>query len=606
MTQCLICGTEPSMLSPLYCLTCYIPIPQRGSDSTKIKPSDRQERMHVASEWVKSVKIQNEKSKQLLEDFGLEMISFKQLPYAMLAIGLEKLHFLSVEYNLAEAELYIDRAYLLSENYGDTELTNFAQYSYRIKNLRYGILSSNEELIYNKDFGYASLKNYLTLQLSNLFGGNYVQLEALNEIKDEVTSKLKKLTVKFTTSKRLTKDDNIELEELVSVQVLIIQIEIVQSKATLSDEVIDEIRKLGNFVVLAGELGKKDDPMYYASILRDYIQFSTGILWNPVSLSENDLDKTQLLVIQLKSIVDQWSPILPAQAWLHLSLARIFTILNYNSKWSNSLSPDNLQQFLENELIPPYDQYLDYILAEGLISEGKRKEALQQLFKLLNRDDLIEEIKEIGSKLAQKVLLENDGIYLGIPHKNLIDVLEAIVIQEDKIDHQTIAEQLASGSSLLEINSTQLIKFHNSSKVFPELVSVDGEVLENIMYSSLPNLQINQTILTVGSSYYRDVHWQTPFTSVKKRMNGIRNDIFIIIAKSNNESFRFMFQADTIPLNETETEIIIGTPKYYHLIGVSYENKEPDLILKTLSTILTDPESIDLILIYSLFFLSGK
>ncbi|RMG33528.1 MAG: hypothetical protein D6732_12115 [Methanobacteriota archaeon] len=626
MDVCLACGRPSGVEQPTYCQFCFIPIPVAKVP----KKEGYEERVQFREVFADKVIGDEPDAREFLFALGLEKMDRPSVAVALSALGMEKMHFLSSEYNWKEAERLIDFGYALAQRTGEEWAIRKTTLRLAQQEIRAGFLEKamkHLQQIRGTDLG-LELQTYgPPEQLATIFDN--LEIEAtLNLLKsfmkektnpdlDRAVSHMFSLMEKDIQQLIAKKDHKSffqglqdsafsvpRLDRLCFVQSLMIQQEIAASESTFSTQTIEKLHTLGKFVILLGEMSPKDDPTFYAPQLREYIQMFNGVMWYEEPLVETDLDLTQRTILQGHATILQWKDLIPPQFWLPLRPSRFIEIFFRNMKWAKILNPSKFYEPWLNRLPKEIRPYGEYMIAEGMLRSGRLEEGMERIDKLRQAQELPEDLRPMIDELLQKTILEAEGIFLDAAFQKRVDGTEVTlsVVRDLKTDDLTVRMETFGGEfDVPKFDRLLRLPLKEAEEIMPRHIAIAGEVLENIIYSTPhhDNQTLNQTIFTVGTWYYRDVHWQTPFTNAGKQYDGVRNDVIVFRLWQEDQELSLMFEAGKIPVEENTTLIRIGTPSLYHLRGI-LGDFPPEKILEWIDLLIQNPEKFKHIDIYTL------
>ncbi len=626
MDSCLACGRPPGEEQPTFCQFCFIPVPL--TELPKVEGyEEREEFRKVFAEKV----INGEPDAQnFLTALGLEKMDLASAAVALSALGMEKMHFLSSEYNWKDAERLIDFGYALAVQTGQDWAIRKTTLRLAQQEIRSGHLERAKTHlleIRGDDLG-LDLESYgpperlvkvfdnldieATLNLLKAFMNENVDSgleKAVDHIFDLMERDIKRLIAEkshksFFQGLQDSAFSVPRLDRLCFVQSLLVQQAIVESTSHFTDHVIRQLHVLGKFVILLGEMSPKDDTTFYAPQLREYIQMFNGIMWYEQPLAETDLDLTQRAILQGHAIVLQWNDLLPPQFWLPLRPSRFIEIFFRNMKWTEMLDPSKFYLPWLDRLPKEIRPYGEYMVSEGMLRSGRFEEGIAKINALREAQDLPDDLKPMVDELLQKTVLEAEGIFLDAPFQKRVDGTEVTlaVVKDIKTDDLTVRLETFGGNfDVPQFDRLLRLPLKEVEEIMPRHIAIAGEVVENIIYSTphQENQTLNQTIFTVGTWYYRDVHWQTPFTNAGKQYDGVRNDVIVFRLWIDSQELSLLFEAGRIPIEEGPNIIRIGTPSLYHLRGILGE-MPPETILEWIDRLIQTPEKFKHIDIYTL------
>ncbi len=627
MGKCLACFRKTGDKQPGYCTYCFLPVPFQENVPNK---NGYEKRRKFRDVFANKIMQNDPDAVGFLYAAGLDRMDLASAAVALSAIGMEKMHFLSSEYNWDEAEKLVDFGFALATQTNQDWAIRKTTLRLAQQEIRAGYWNEAENhlrQLFKNDLGldldsygpperladiFDNLEIAATFNLLNGFLNKVPVADvgkAVDHMYDLMEEQVNQLIVaKERKSFYMGLHDSAfkypRIDRLVSIQFLIVQEKIVRSREHFSDEVIHELHKLGKFVILLGEISPTDDPTFFAAGLRDYIQLFEGIMWYPEALHDNDLDLTQRTILQGHAIVLQWKDLLPPQYWLPLHPSRFMEIFYRNMKWTKILDPSRFIDKWFAQLPKELKSYGEYMVAESQIRSGRIEEGLNLLKSILSKEDCPDLLRQMVEELMQTAILEADGIFLDQPYQKRVDGTEVTlsIAKGMATDDLTIKlEALGGEFEVPEFDRLMRLPLKEEEEVMPKHISIAGEILEAIVYNTpnSPNQTLNQSIFTVGTWYYRDVHWQTPFTNYSKQYDGIRNDVLLFRLWKDGKELSLLFEAGRVPVEETSTKIRIGTPSLYHLRGI-LGNLPPEEILEWIDILIQNPEGFEHIDIYSL------
>lgn len=626
MDTCVACNRLSGEEQPTFCQFCFIPIPLREIPERE----GYEERQKFRDVFAEKVLRGEPDAKEFLYALGLEKMDLPSVAVALSALGMEKMHFLSSEYNWKEAERLIDFGYALARKTGETwairkTTLRLAQQEIRAGYLGLALKHLNE--IRDKELGLELSEYGPPNKLAKVFDNLEIEatwnlLQAYrNQERDDRLSKainhlfslmeedIQKLVAKknhksFYQGLNDSAFSVPRLDRLAMIQAIVVHETIARSNEKFQNRVIRELHNLGKFIILLGEMSPKDDPTFYAPQLREYLQLFNGIMWYDEPLAEMDLDLTQRTILQGHAIILQWKELIPPQFWIPLRPSRFIEIFFRNMRWAEILDPSKFFEPWLQQLPKELKPYAQYMIAEGTLRAGRIEEGLERISALREMQEIPEDLKPMIEDLIQRTVLEADGIYLDPPYRKRVDGTEVTlsVVRDVKTDDLTVRLETFGGEfDVPQFDRLLRLPMKEAEQILPRHIAVAGEVLENVVYNTPhhENQTLNQTIFTVGTWYYRDVHWQTPFTNAGKQYDGVRNDVFVFRLWKGEEQVSVLFEAGKIPVEETPTLIKIGTPSLYHLRGV-LGDFPPEKILEWIDNLIQSPESFSHIDIYTL------
>ncbi len=609
--SCLSCGTEPSSEQPAYCTRCFIPVPlprTRSEDETL--RTRKRNRMNLVDEIIR----RTPSSIEFLQGLGLEQLPMKDLAASLSAIGQEKLNFMSSEHSWTEAQTYLDLGYELAQRLESDRLKVITAQRLAMQLIRGGWLEEARSILPDpKTLGenlkvyreseelvraFTDLETAAELALIDAMEGKEWQREDLNTavlhlwdlMKPDITELILKGGGKSFYLGSEDRNHKVpRLDKLAFVQSILLQAEIASSREHLSDLAVEALQVLGRMLIIMAEMAPKDDPLFYGAIIREYFQHFNGMFWHREALYENDADLVQTTIVQAHSIVIQWSELIPPQSWMEARPSRFIEVFYRASRWAEQLSPRYFLNRWISAASSDVRPYLHYFDAEALLNDGQKEKGEQILLQVLEREDIDPSLKEAARTLLQRASLESTGVFIGNPYLSRLERLEVImeVPSGGNIGDYARLEELM-GIELPSPSNLMRMEFKPVKDWLGRELAVSGTSLENLIYRTpeTTHQYLNQTIVIAGSSYYRDVHWWTPFSAVGKMVNGLRTDIVVLRIKFNKDILSLLFEAEKISLEEKDDQVFIGTPDFYHLTGINWTPHPPEEVIEALVNLL--------------------
>lgn len=632
MAKCLGCTLSPTKEQPTYCERCFLPVP---IPEPKIVDSELLERQHNRASLAKELHMRKPGAMDFVKQLGLEQLPLPDLASAFSSIGMEKLHFLSGEYNWREAQTMVDLGYGLAQLLDPEWVRRITKLRLAQQLIRGGWLDQALEHLLQLDavdLGedltsyeandrvvrvFENIEIQATIALAKQFRDQHSNADSLQNqvmhlwelMKPRITDIItKEKQSSFYMGIQDSAFDVPRLDKLAFYQTILVHEAIASSQLRFSDKVFERLLTLGRMVIILGEMSPPDDPPFYSAVLREYFQLCNGLLWYPEAIQQNDLDLIQKTILQAHAISLQWMYIIPGQYWIQVRPSRFLEIFYEAMTWSDQLNP---KPFIDHwlSIIPrEYKPYALYLIGQAQLNSNLKELGEGNLLQAIEMKETPDDLQAFIRDLLQKSMLESEGIVLNAPFQSKLDRLHVILEVPSgvsKSDEQVILPSVLIDSAIVFPDPEDLmaVSFDSASKFFPKQVSVFGERLENVLYNT-PNTAhqyFNQSIIVVGTQYYRDVHWQTPFEAIMRRVNGIRSDVLVFRILHDGQSISFLFEGGEISITKSPEADIIETPGLYHLTGVkTSESLESDIILEYLANLLNKTLKFQQLDIYSL------
>jgi hypothetical protein len=630
MAICLSCLKENKVDQPTFCESCFIPVPfpklRQKDDLYYLRETNR---VKLAQEIVDKTP----GAMDFINDLGLNHLKIEDLAVALSAIGMEKLHFYSSEYNWSEAQTLIDLGYGISQILKEPWVHEITSIRLAYQEIRGGwvelardrLLTYQHRSIGNNIEKYDSSPEVVTafqnleikayLALSNSF----LSLESnTSELQDQVLyfwelmkDQIKDIIVnKVQSSFYLGLKDSAfkvpRLDKLAFIQTILIYEAIAKSTNHISNEVLEKFMILGRMCIILGEMSPQDDPPFYSALIREYFLLFNGLFWYEEALKENDLDLVQKSILQAHAICLQWMYIIPPSYWIDVRPSRFLEIYYRSTIWYDQLSPELFIKFWLDNLPNEIKPYGNYLVAEAQINTGLQAQAEENLLNIIDNKHSDDQLKSFARDLIQKSLLEYDGIVLENKFKSSLDSLLVIIelppgktsTDDSSKNKELTLNQLKdkfedefqmTNIRLPNPESLMMINFKPINDLIDKSISVFSEKFEEIIFNTpnIKNQHFNQSIQVLGSKYYKDIHWQTPFEAISKKIVGIRTDVVVFNIKLDERYLALLFEAGKIPIEDTEKHIVIGSPTLYYLVGfASDKDLTPEILLEILSNLL--------------------
>lgn len=615
---CISCHGTADSEQQCYCTRCFIPV---SHPKTRNGDTIYQQRAKNRSSLAREIIRGTPGALQFIQDIGLEKLPLEDLAAAMSAIGEEKLHFFSGEYSWKEAQTMIDLGYGVAQELDQQWVKEITTLRLVKQELRGGwLVEAREHLTHFSlnDLGENIHKYEDTERIRRVFQNIevlalYALLDSLegNEAKGEYVEQLvfhmwevmqTNITQLIANSKRQSfymglKDSAYKvprLDKLAFIQKLLIEAAIAQCTDNFEDRVVERLMVLGRMTIILGEMSPTDDSIFYSSVLREYLQMFNGVFWHLDAVAEIDLDLGQKALLQVHAILLQWMHLIPPHYWLQVRLARTLEVLYRTMKTLPQLSPDMFTEYWlqegKGEIVP----YIHYIIGEAKINAGMLEDGNKHILQVIQTPDVNKQVVSMAKELLQRSLLEQDGILVGTSFPSRIDSLEVILeVPKGKGESEhlfTMPIGLAKQNIVLPpSDSIALIKFTAAEKYLPKQIGIDGTRLNALIYDSpnYTNINFNQSIITVGSAYYRDAHWYSPFFNESLPVSGVRTDIVALrVLLTVEEQVDFLLEATKIDIIEENQTKVITEPEYYILRGVRAVDKEGEELLEILANVI--------------------
>ena len=608
MLKCLACGRTPDKVQPTYCSYCFIPIPgsQKNHSDRKLLAIRKSNRERFAQE----ILAKSDAAAEFLHTLGLGHLNPYDLAVSLSAIGQEKLHPMSPEYSWTEAETYLDLGYGLAQHLDSDSLKVLTSQRLAEQLIRGGwssevesILDQPEKLgeslkkdVSGEEMGtvLSNLTSFAILQLAKAVMGKEWQREKLmdsvSHLWELMRPEISRIIVQGEARSFTQESTSVpRLDKLAFVQSFTVQAEIASSIDHFTDAAVEALQVLGRMVVILGEMCPKDDPLFYGGVIREYIRLFNGMFWHRTALHENDADTIQTAIVQAHSIIVQWSKLIPPQSWITTRPSRFIEIFFRATRWAELLSPriflDYWMKHASKEAVP----YIKYFEAEALLNDGQKEEGEAILLGISDLSKADPALQEAVRDLLQRSSLETLGLVLNRPHQTLLPVLETIIEVPTGggiSEYSKLTELM--GIQLPDPDSLMRLQFKPVVERLGRTIALSGEAMDDLIYQTPedPRQFLNQTIVIAGGSYYRDVHWQTPFNAIEKTVNGLRTDVMVLRLSFEKDILTLLFEAEKIPVEERSGHIFVDIPKFYHLIGVDWTSHPPEELLEAIANLL--------------------
>ncbi|MDH5403142.1 MAG: hypothetical protein OEY49_11670 [Candidatus Heimdallarchaeota archaeon] len=606
-TKCSACQQSAGEDQPNYCISCFIPIIQyhngvyleipvakcRNCDVDLITEiCDNCDTIHdiskpplvMSDEFESRDEKREQLSKQLMKDnrlliqiiemLGLTHLNDAEQAVALSSLAMEKMHFLSVEYNFTEAHTLLDLGYGLSKEL-DVEwalvLTKLRLSIYYIKNGALGqAISWLHSLIQeNGTTEHAKLrqleiKAHLALSYafigfsaisSQLFETIHGELKQLFErmetrIHNIASSEDRKAHLLGPNEDMKLAGDFPRVDMIATVLVILVECELVLGSSNnqqISDNVLDRMLELQNMVYILSDITPTDDPVYYASYIRDFVRLFNGLFWYGKFTLSNNATKRRLLIERGFELIMRWFKLLPVEYWLPLRPARFLEIFIRAELWNDLIQGTKLGLDMLEKSSKYHKAHFHYVIADTYVRLNKMEEATNHLLTIvqMDREFVDDTLITISQRLLTQIELELQGILTGVQY---ISTWEYPII--------------------VEMKGTEFL--FQMSDMIREGVAIFGDIFQEKYGDLIPELtRVNHITET-------DYEW------------GMQHPMSLMVMDISTNEYQNTFLFEQFGVDQLEDGDILGSTNLYVLIGVNKEISSLGSLLRILSELIAE------------------
>ncbi len=655
--RCVICNRSGTAEQPIFCNYCYVFIPQIdngkyigtinlkcGSCGVSINGAEHKSCPNCDAKFsylkpptiVGNIKeddtrdknrqllaqqILNDKNmhEQIINIMGLDRLSEIEQGVALTSLSMEKMHNLSSEYNFTEAHTLIDMGYAMCKEIGeqwaiDLATSRLARFYLRTgqpglsMNLLTDLLRTMEKSNLINQLRILEIKALLALS-HRLIGNLIIADDLINLIYDELEIVFNKIQPEIDNylsrenhesellgpSEDLVKYPRVDL--IANIVIVMVEEAIAHGKTrdtNLSDEVLNRMLELDNFIDILTKMSPADDTGYFASYLREYVRLFVAIYWYGDLLVKNDDVKRVVLLERAYDIFTQWLTLIPTQFWIPLRPSKFIEIFIRTGKWHDKIDPNSISDFFIENTSSYYQANFRYAIADAMANLGDFEDAMKHLNILLKMDNIEDQFREYAERRKWNIRLESNGILSGV---STIDNRFDLPLSVSFV-------KLFSFESIIDADKQLVSIDFKSSKLTDNGFALFGERLFDKITTIYP------TIEYIDKYAYNHMSWEYGKNLVFWGINdpsdykiiGHRMEYIIIQSIVRGEPVYLLLEGQSQSLAVSNSEITISPSSLLIIRGI-YEqiNLELHELVELLIMIMTqDEEIIDKTWIYTM------